>query len=343
MHSETIGATLSVGRKLKQEIPVRRGWLMSGPYEGDSNAVGTAGLAGTNSTRGDAVFAKSAGGFGVHAVSAHTTGIDLIAPRVGVYGEFGGPPSRDWQQTVSDGGGVVGVTNSDKAIGVVGISDTWEGVHGLSHGAAAGVAGFNDAPSNGQGVWGECQNGDGVVGTSHSAQHAGVSANNTAGGYGLWARATTAGYFDGDVQVTGDVILINRGQDCAEDFDIEDGMEKAEPGTVLIIGASGKLAVSDREYDPRVAGVVSGAGDFHPAIVLNRVDSEQQRLPIALIGKTFCKVDAALSPIRPGDLLTSASTPGHAMKVLDRANAVGTILGKALASLERGCGLIPFL
>jgi hypothetical protein len=221
-------------------------------------------------------------------------------------------------------------------------------VYGGGHGQAPAVSGFNDAPPAppgaqplGAGVWGDSKNADGVVGFSHSAQHAGVSANNGAGGYGLWAKATIAGHFEGDVELTGDVILINKGQDCAEDFDIEDGEKKADPGTVLIIGASGKLAVSDREYDPRVAGVVSGAGDFHPAIVLNRVDSEQQRRPIALIGKTFCKVDATLSPISPGDLLTSASTPGHAMKVLDRANAVGTILGKALAGLERGCGLIP--
>jgi hypothetical protein len=89
---------------------------MSAPYEGDSNSVGTAGLAGTNTTHGDAVFAKSAGGFGVHAVSTQPTGLDFFGG-IGVYGEYVGP-ARDWKQ-IRNGAGVMGVTNSGFAIGVV--------------------------------------------------------------------------------------------------------------------------------------------------------------------------------------------------------------------------------
>lgn len=66
-------------------------------------------------------------------------------------------------------------------------------------------------------------------------------------------------------------------------------------------------------------------------------------MPIALMGKTFCKVDASIAPIRPGDLLTSSPTPGFAMKALDRMKAIGAILGKAPDGLEDGLGPIPIL
>jgi hypothetical protein len=56
-----------------------------------------------------------------------------------------------------------------------------------------------------------------------------------------------------------------------------------------------------------------------------------------------CKVDADISPIAAGDLLTTSATPGHAQKVVDRARAVGAIIGKALAPLASGKGLVPVL
>jgi len=195
---------------------------------------------------------------------------------------------------------------------------------------------------------------DALNSTSASPQHAGVSANNTAGGFGLWAssngtgifgRGTPAGYFDGDVQVTGDLVLINSPSsgDVAEDFDLEDDPLHAEPGTVLIIGPNGRLSASLEMYDTRVAGVVSGAGELKPAVVLQRINVNRRRSPIALIGKVFCKADAAFGSICAGDLLTTSATPGHAMKVNDRPKALGAILGKALAPLGNGRGLIPIL
>lgn len=91
-----------------------------------------------------------------------------------------------------------------------------------------------------------------------------------------------------------------------------------------------------------MAGVIAGAGDLKPAIVLQRIET-CKRTPIALIGKTFCKVDASFGSIKAGDLLTTSSTPGHAMKAVDYTRATGAILGKALQHLENGQGLIPIL
>jgi hypothetical protein len=73
---------------------------------------------------------------------------------------------------------------------------------------------------------------------------------------------------------------------------VENNEEGITPGTVLVIGDDGKLIISSEEYDSRVAGVVSGAGTLRPAILLNHISSEEHRMPIALMGKTFCKVGA---------------------------------------------------
>jgi hypothetical protein len=53
--------------------------------------------------------------------------------------------------------------------------------------------------------------------------------------------------------------------------------------------------------------------------------------------------DAANGPIQPGDLLTTSSVPGHAMKVGDHAKAQGAILGKAMGSLAQGRGMVLVL
>ena len=139
----------------------------------------------------------------------------------------------------------------------------------------------------------------------------------------------------------GDIRLL--GADLAEDFDIV-AMDDLEPGTVMVLDRQGRLRQSTEAYDKKVAGVISGAGDYRPGIVLDqRKDSKDNRLPLALMGKVYCKVDADRAPIEVGDLLTTSSTPGYAMKANDPLQAFGAIIGKALHSLEEGRGLVPIL
>ncbi|MEP7112411.1 MAG: hypothetical protein ABI862_04030 [Ilumatobacteraceae bacterium] len=137
----------------------------------------------------------------------------------------------------------------------------------------------------------------------------------------------------------GDIIL--RNADCAEEFDTS--TPAAEPGTVMVIADDESLAPCSRAYDRRVAGVVSGAGDFRPAIVLDRRQQCEPRLPIALVGKVYCRVDADVDAIEIGDLLTSSARPGHAMKASDPTRTPGAVIGKALRPLAAGCGMIPIL
>lgn len=146
----------------------------------------------------------------------------------------------------------------------------------------------------------------------------------------------------GNIEVTvGDIRL--RGADCAEDFDARD-IESVEPGTVMVATEGGRLQQSFRAYDKRVIGVVSGAGNYQPGIVLGQQNEPSvNRLPIALMGRVYCKVDADQAAIEVGDLLTTSPTQGHAMKVLDPIKAFGTVIGKALGALDAGKGLIPVL
>lgn len=284
----------------------------------DNNSAPT--VAGNATTGGRGVQGTSALGIGVLGQS--DAGVAVFAnSRIGV--------------------GVIG--HSDTNIGVSGESNTNDAVHGNSHSSsAAGVSGFNlstSSPSGpgvlghsgfGAGVVGDSDQFDGVFGVSHNPTAAGVSGHNHGG---------LAGFFDGNVQVTGDISLT--GADCAEEFDVS-GSENLQPGTVMVIDDKGVLIAGSQPYDRRVAGIISGAGGLQPGIVLDR-HTAGARLPIALIGKVYCYVDADHAPVEVGDLLTTSARAGHAMKASDPARAFGSIVGKALRPLARGQGMIPVL
>jgi hypothetical protein len=70
---------------------------------------------------------------------------------------------------------------------------------------------------------------------------------------------------------TGKVEVFNA--DCAEEFGICETAQ-IEPGMVMVLGEEGKLKQSQEAYDTRVAGVVSGAGDYKPGIVLDKQQSK---------------------------------------------------------------------
>jgi hypothetical protein len=170
------------------------------------------------------------------------------------------------------------------------------------------------------------------------------------GGYGLIVSNTKGGKsaaFEGTVEIEGNLEMSGSvqtlGRDCAEAFALaEDAC--GEPGTVLVAGEDGRLSPCSAAYDKAVVGIVSGAGDERPGIVLGGArESEQASAPIALIGRAWCKVDADCGAIAVGDMLTTSATPGHAMIAIDPARAPGTIIGKALGALKQGRGLVPVL
>lgn len=145
---------------------------------------------------------------------------------------------------------------------------------------------------------------------------------------------------NGNINVKGDVFLT--GADCAEEFNVA-GAESVEPGTVMVIEGEGSLRPSEQAYDKRVAGVISGAGNLRPGITLDRQNDKTNRLPLALSGKVYCKIDAQYGGVELGDLLTTSPTCGYAMKADDPFKAFGSVIGKALRPMETGQGMIPIL
>jgi hypothetical protein len=142
-----------------------------------------------------------------------------------------------------------------------------------------------------------------------------------------------------DTQGGGDIWIANG--DIAEEFDLD--TEDFATGMVVVLAEDGSVVPCGEAYDTRVVGVVAGAGDFKPGMVLDRRISGKTRAPVALLGKVHCWADATLQPIRVGDLLTSSARRGHAQKVTQRSLALGAVIGKALAPLTSGCGLVPIM
>jgi len=139
------------------------------------------------------------------------------------------------------------------------------------------------------------------------------------------------------------VLTITGGCDLAEPFPLKD--ENIPKGSVVVIDDEhpGRLMRSERAYDSRVAGIISGANGINPGITLQQEGAFVDGQNVALSGRVYVHADAAFGAIKPGDLLTTSDTPGHAMKVTDHARAQGAIIGKAMTPLAQDRGLILVL
>jgi len=298
----------------------------TGTVSSDNTTALTIKATGKNST---ALYAESSADSTTAIVGKNSVApITLWTKGIGVYGE-----------------GPIGVKGKATKGGVEFAGVSGEGAHG--------VRGVSIQDDSGVGVIGEShgKKSIGVYGVNTNNVEPGIGVRGSSYGIGVLATGKPAGRFEGNVEVTGDISLLNA--DCAEDFDVLE--ENIEPGTVMVLNETGSLQPSYKEYDKKVAGIVSGAGGYKPAIILDSRHSRslsgkdqcnnknRHRLPIALMGKVYCKVDARNSSIEIGDLLTTSSIEGFAMKASDPIKAFGCVIGKALGSIKEGLGLIPIL
>jgi hypothetical protein len=105
--------------------------------------------------------------------------------------------------------------------------------------------------------------------------------------------------------------------------------ETIEAGDVVVMDVSvkGFVISCKTPSDPMVLGIATGPGN--------------EKVPVATYGIVPCKIDSSYGPIHEGDLLVSSPTPGHAMRSENPKQ--GTVIGKALESLEIGTGTIKVL
>jgi len=103
------------------------------------------------------------------------------------------------------------------------------------------------------------------------------------------------------------------------------------------------VILSTKQYDTSLAGVISE----RPGISLG--EASGNKVLVATTGRVLVNVDTTHGPIHVGDLLVTSEVPGVAMKSVPvelggvQIHRPGTILGKALESLESGSGRILVL
>jgi hypothetical protein len=302
------------------------------------------------------VLTSSSSGFAILGQNTSTSkttfpvgvvGLTAAPLGIGVYG--------DVTATTGAAVGTSGVTVSPEGIGVEGISNAGSGDGGNASGVAglfngtsgtgSGVIGISLAPE-GAGVSGQAVSSIGVSGITNGLSGEGGYFDNTVAGniiigavngvHKFRVDGTGKGYFDGGEQ-TG-------GADFAESVAIAGDRSLRGPGDLLVVDATAtrQLALSSQPYSTLVAGIYSTKpGVLATPHSMNEIVANE--IPLAIVGIVPCKVSAENGPIRPGDLLVSSSTPGHAMKGTDRSRMLGAVVGKALESLSDGKGVIQVL
>ena len=138
----------------------------------------------------------------------------------------------------------------------------------------------------------------------------------------------------------------NNPHDLAENY-LSD-MDLAPGDVVCLDRDRDRIVPSERPNDVLLLGVIS----TEPGVLLNAMHGEEDSIPgmlpypVALCGRVPCKVTDENGPIARGDLLTTSSRVGHAMKASPiRVEGVevyrsGTIIGKALEPHKAGKGMI---
>lgn len=134
------------------------------------------------------------------------------------------------------------------------------------------------------------------------------------------------------------------GGDYAESVDVTGERTTFEPGDLLVIDPKqhGHFQKASTPYSRLVGGVYATkpgvTGRRQP-----RSKSQDEEVPMAMVGIVPTKVSTENGPIHDGDLLVSSSTPGYAMKGTSSRRLTGAVLGKALGTLESGKGIIEVL
>jgi len=199
------------------------------------------------------------------------------------------------------------------------------------HDATYGMYWMYDGYDNEMELWGKSL-------SSHYGPH--IVVERVTGNVGIGISTSPASKLDvkGNITVRnsgGTIVMeLGTGLDYSEGFDVSE-KSVVEPGTILSIDPQnpGKLKVCDQAYDKKVAGIVAGAKGLGSGV---RLGLDEFDYDVALAGRVYCNVDATAMAVEPGDLLTTSFTPGYAMKAEDNQKVHGSILGKAMESLEKG-------
>ena len=150
----------------------------------------------------------------------------------------------------------------------------------------------------------------------------------------------------GDSRIITDELEIEGGSDLAELFDITDHRDLIQPGYVVSLDPDepGKLMLSNKAYDKRVAGVLSGANGVKPGILMgqdNMIATGDDL--VTLSGRTYVVVNDEGGKIQVGDLITTSSVSGEAMRAKKNKKAQDAVIGKAMTPMTGDKGYVLVL
>ncbi len=155
-----------------------------------------------------------------------------------------------------------------------------------------------------------------------------VANGTTAGNFQVQFAQSTAAAASFPVIKKGSTLFYTptAGADLAETYFTND--MSIAPGDVVSIDPALHTGVkkSTSAYDKNTLGIIS----TNPGLLLGEGGGSGVPVPVALAGRVPVKVSAENGAILPGDLLTSSSIPGVAMK----ATKAGLVIGQALTPFE---------
>jgi hypothetical protein len=352
-----------------------RGYTTSGWAGYFSSDSGSGIRVNTNGLRhyDDAGYFTANWGYGLYVESAHNNAIRAVGGSSDYTWQPGGPVGVVGLSTT--GRGVFGSSRDQHA--VEGISQNAYGVYGVGGNSSAvwqpgGVAGVVGISTTGRGVVGSSQNSYGVHGSSESS----IGVYGVDGGsdpddsFAVYAQGdiytTDDMYVSDHLFVTGYATFFGGKSGYVVDIAQNDDNVSLQTGDVVVISGAGPAVVGEipviqvRRAAVRETSAVAGVVDRHyvPGKVQAAVDPKGQKkvesytdeaaiasgeyLTVVTLGAyQAIKVDASYGAVVPGDLLVSSPNPGYAMKASNPQ--VGSVIGKALAGLPEGAGVIPVL
>lgn len=309
-------------------------------------------------------------GYGVYAAATSATGTSyggfFQSSGTNSYGVYGAAPDSTalavnfggYFVTNGVGTGTAGVKGQANGAGVV------AGVYGVASDATAvaNYGGYFEAGGQGgaRGAYGKAS---GVAGTNYGVYGDVTSAAGWGGyftgGNGLYAnRFSIATSVSGVVYNTIGTAATSQGLAAATDLFIAGKLEvdgasyfdgghvdlaemvaysgEGEAGDVVVVDDQNdnSAKIATKPYDQSVLGIIS----TKPSLTITGGIKEGKLLAIA--GRVPTKVSNINGAIHRGDLLTTSSLPGYAMKTA----APGPIVGKALGECdERECVIWVFL
>jgi len=149
--------------------------------------------------------------------------------------------------------------------------------------------------------------------------------------------------FNGAGRIVTEELQITGGSDFAENFDVSSTNTKIIPGMVVSIDTEnmGSLIISNTVYDKKVIGIISGANDVRTGMIMGQKGSiANGEYPVAITGRVYAYATNVNGNIQAGDLLTTSAKAGYLMKATDKEKAFGSIVGKAMSTLDEENGFV---